>query len=540
MRWGVRTRVARDVTGPLPAGAATGAGLPDEAAARGLATAVDEVLAALDQLADRVTAGDAAVRTARRDRAVAAGAATAVREELAAATADLRTARDPLVPFGAPAVAGEDVLAGWTALVGWARTEAAARDQALPGARAAATAAETALDAAEQQLRAAERATRDRRAEETAAARAEQEARDAVAALERRVRELREALAGAPTDAQAAAELARRDELESAAAAADAELRAARAELRSTERAAAEVAREVGSAWTTLRAARDPLVPLDAPALPDDDLRAAWSTLTDWASSRAAAGDDRVAAADAAARAAERDRVAVAGRISADLAAHGLSAQVRAGQGLAGQGVAGRGPAKGQGVAGQGVAADGSLAEVALSTVAAALERARGAQQRLVERRGAAARIVADRDAAESAQQVAKMLGGLLRSDGFPRWLVASALDALVADASASLVVLSGGQFELTHDERRVPGGRPRRRRRARPVKTLSGGETFQASLALALALSASCPGWPRRAPPGSSRSSWTRGSAPWTRRTWRSSRAPWRTWRPAATGWSA
>ena len=59
------------------------------------------------------------------------------------------------------------------------------------------------------------------------------------------------------------------------------------------------------------------------------------------------------------------------------------------------------------------------------------------------------------------------MLGGLLRSDGFPRWLVASALDALVADASASLAELSGGQFELTHDRRRVPRRRPRRRRLA-------------------------------------------------------------------------
>ena len=69
------------------------------------------------------------------------------------------------------------------------------------------------------------------------------------------------------------------------------------------------------------------------------------------------------------------------------------------------------------------------------------------------------------------------MLGGLLRSDRFPRWLVASALDTLVADASAGLAELSGGQFELTHDEAssssstmptRTPGGRSRRCRAAR------------------------------------------------------------------------
>ena len=87
------------------------------------------------------------------------------------------------------------------------------------------------------------------------------------------------------------------------------------------------------------------------------------------------------------------------------------------------------------------------------------------------------------------------MLGGLLRSDRFPRWLVASALDALVADASAGLAELSGGQFELTHDEGEFLVVDHSDADARRPVKTLSGGETFQASLALALALSAQLSG---------------------------------------------
>src|SRR5436190_11781674 len=49
--------------------------------------------------------------------------------------------------------------------------------------------------------------------------------------------------------------------------------------------------------------------------------------------------------------------------------------------------------------------------------------------------------------AAQDEQQVAKLLGDLLRSDKFPRWLVTAAVDALVADASANLAGLSGGQF---------------------------------------------------------------------------------------------
>ncbi len=83
------------------------------------------------------------------------------------------------------------------------------------------------------------------------------------------------------------------------------------------------------------------------------------------------------------------------------------------------------------------------------------------------------------------------MLGNLLRATSFERWLCSEALDSLVREASATLMELSGGQYELDRDERNDlvvidyedAGAR-------RPVHTLSGGETFQASLALALALS--------------------------------------------------
>ena len=112
-------------------------------------------------------------------------------------------------------------------------------------------------------------------------------------------------------------------------------------------------------------------------------------------------------------------------------------------------------------------------------------------RDRLAERRAEAAGKRAAHAEAEEAQQVARMLGTLLRSDRFPRWLVASALDALVADASAGLAELSGGQFELTHDDGEFLVVDHADADARRPVKTLSGGETFQASLALALALSA-------------------------------------------------
>jgi DNA repair protein SbcC/Rad50 len=95
--------------------------------------------------------------------------------------------------------------------------------------------------------------------------------------------------------------------------------------------------------------------------------------------------------------------------------------------------------------------------------------------------------IAADRED----EQVAARLGQLLRATSFERWLCSEALDSLVAEASETLMELSGGQYQLDRDDRNElvvidyedAGAR-------RPVHTLSGGETFQASLALALALS--------------------------------------------------
>ncbi|TWF75595.1 exonuclease SbcC [Pseudonocardia hierapolitana] len=422
------------------------------------------VLADLDRLGHEAEEAAEAVRAARRARDAAAAAVEELRAEVDAAAAGLRAARDPLVPFGAPAPAVPDVLAGWTALVDWARTEGTARESALPAARAAVTEAEQQRDTTERAWRAAERAAAERHRDETAAARAEQEARSAVDTAERRVAQLQAVLRGAPSDEDAAAALERLDALEAAVREADAQLRTARAALRSAESTAAEVAREVTAAWDALRAARDPLVPLGAPAVGGDELLAAWQELTGWARREAEARAGRLAEAATATQDARAARDAVEHRIADDLAAHQVPVAAPLGAG-------------------------------APAAVAAALARARAGQDRVAERRAAAERLRADRDEAESAQQVAKLLGNLLRSDGFPRWLVASALDALVADASESLAELSGGQFALTHEGGEFLVIDHADADARRPVKTLSGGETFQASLALALALSAQMTG---------------------------------------------
>ena len=85
---------------------------------------------------------------------------------------------------------------------------------------------------------------------------------------------------------------------------------------------------------------------------------------------------------------------------------------------------------------------------------------------------------------------MAKALSGHLRANNFERWLLAEALDMLVDGASEILRELSSGQYELIHERGEFYVLDHHDAGLRRGVRTLSGGETFQASLALALALS--------------------------------------------------
>jgi exonuclease SbcC len=95
-----------------------------------------------------------------------------------------------------------------------------------------------------------------------------------------------------------------------------------------------------------------------------------------------------------------------------------------------------------------------------------------------------------DRAAAREDAEIAAQLANLLAANRFISWLTMAALDALLVDASANLMQLSDGQFELAHDGGALQVIDHADADTRRVVKTLSGGETFQASLSLALALS--------------------------------------------------
>src|SRR5262249_27353172 len=121
---------------------------------------------------------------------------------------------------------------------------------------------------------------------------------------------------------------------------------------------------------------------------------------------------------------------------------------------------------------------------------ALAAQRAEAALERVRDRRAQLDRLAEQGAGKEREAQVAKALALHLRSDRFERWLLAEALDALVAGASRIMRELSGGQYDLTHDKGEFFVVDHADASLRRGVRTLSGGETFQASLALALALS--------------------------------------------------
>jgi exonuclease SbcC len=313
-----------------------------------------------------------------------------------------------------------------------------------------------------------------------------EEVRAAAGAAEKKLAEARKAHAGASTLAAAADAIVTgtRAQLHSVAdtlaealgesevattleaiAKADDALRAAREGARTRRKdleaavdGRAAVADEETSAWADLRRSRDSVVRLGAPAA-EGDLAVAWETLATWAGEQHAARSRELGSLEASASDLRGQVTADTAVITTLLAEHGIP------------GVAD--PAK----------APATVIESRIH-VANDLEAIRRDREK-------AARLDEQIRANREEEQVASELGRLLRATSFERWLCSEALDSLVAEASATLMELSGGQYELDRDDRNdLVVIDYQDAAASRPVHTLSGGETFQASLALALALS--------------------------------------------------
>jgi exonuclease SbcC len=469
--------VARALAGPLSGGNFTavahlvgqergngaGAGTARDERADAALAELTGALEARAELERELRAAVDAAETARERTRSAQETLAAAERDTAAAWAELRSVRDPLVALGAPSAADDGnrgLAAAWAELVSWASAQARARAAELADARRRAQDAAGRLGRAQAGFDEAQASLTRLRADETRAARAEQEAQTRLGELTERLAELDRLLDGAPDEPEVTAQLARRDALEKAAAQAEAALLTARSARDRAEQALAGLQRAEAAGRGKLSAARDPLVGLGAPALDGGSLLGGWKRLADWAHAEAATRERQVPGAREGVAAARGRAERLTAELGAELAAGGVELE----------------PAE--------------VVSGAAPAVAAAAERARAAVTRLRERRAQADELTARRDAAREEQQVAKLLGDLLRTNRFPGWLVTAAVDTLVEYASKNLAELSGGQYDLTHTDGEFYVIDHADADSRRSVRTLSGGETFQASLALALALS--------------------------------------------------
>jgi exonuclease SbcC len=287
-------------------------------------------------------------------------------------------------------------------------------------------------------------------------------ARQRVEDLETRVAGLEQQLTDAPDAKAVAAHLKQIDAAEAAVEQATKAERAARDARDRAGRARAQVDERLAQATGTFRAQRDALVQHGVDVPPESgDLAADWPALVTWAQDEIPATERTTQAA--VERADERRRAAQ--EQTAAIVARAIESEVD-------------------------VAPDADL-ERLTDAVAAAHEHAKREVTRIeagiAERAKLEAEVAAQREEAAAAEQ----LGRLLDARNFERWLVLEALELLVEGASARLRELSNGQYSLALADGRneflvvdhTNADEPR------SVRTLSGGETFQASLALALAL---------------------------------------------------
>jgi DNA repair protein SbcC/Rad50 len=261
------------------------------------------------------------------------------------------------------------------------------------------------------------------------------------------------------SEAEVAAALTAIAAADSALGQARQDARGRRDEFAAAERQRLGLGEEEGRAWASLRRSRDRVVGLGAPEIGSEDLAADWRALADWAVGERAERGSAQTELDSAAGSARKEAADAASALVALLAEHDVAV--------------GSDPAR------------------AATAVATHLERAKHQLAKIKDDRKQAAKREQEAGARREEEQVATMLGNLLKANVFEAWLCGEALDSLVAEASQTLMELSGQHYELDRDDRNElvaidyqdAGAR-------RPVHTLSGGETFQASLALAMALS--------------------------------------------------
>lgn len=312
------------------------------------------------------------------------------------------------------------------------------------------------LDGLRAALRKAERAGATARKRREAAVSAHAAAEQKRASANEEYEEVAAALAGQPERSEAEQALAAITRAEGVIEQAEARLERERRAVRKAENDLSGFDARETNAWSRFDATRDRMSDLEPPAPERSSLLRAWQSLESWAAAKLPEVRQSLAGFEEKARRLGEERTASRERL-ADL--------------FSGCGVALRGDPQ--------------------RAVDTALERARDDLREVQRQRKERRRLQREAAAARENAAVAGALHTHLRADRFERWLLTAAFHGLTADASRILVELSGGQYSFRHNDRFefdiVDHGNADE---TRSSKTLSGGETFLASLALALALS--------------------------------------------------
>lgn len=296
-------------------------------------------------------------------------------------------------------------------------------------------------------------------------------AREALAGVETRyaaivkdVETLAEQTKGAPRPAEVDANIERIRNIEADLNRIRGEREKATDRLDQCARAADNLTGEEGVLWQELDALRVSVI-RHAPPEPDRQagLASSWDAMTIWAKEKGTELQERIDAA--------RARAATAAAQRQERLAAFLTALAQCGVEIDTDRIAVR--------------------EADIGDVLAASEvQARAEFATIREKRQERRTLEAQFDDARSREAVAGRLGRLLGAASFQRWRLAGAFEHLVGGASRWLRELSRGAYSLTHTSQLgfevIDHANADERR---PVRTLSGGETFLASLSLALAL---------------------------------------------------
>ena len=269
--------------------------------------------------------------------------------------------------------------------------------------------------------------------------------------------DLRKSLEGVPSPEDIAAQLVAIEEVDAALQRARQAETGARTDHRLARGALESLEARRRSAWDDFRDRRDTVAELGPPSFEHDDLSASWMVLCSWA-------EQSVGEQNAAREAAASERDAVAAE---DAVIRSKLGDLCLSRGL-----------------------DLTPGDDPATVCAEALGEARTGLRLLQGQVEARKEVEKSLEQRRHKSFVAKTLGNHLSATGFGRWMQNRILEWLVAGGSARLKELSSGHYSLDLDSRNeflVIDHRNADERRS--ARTLSGGETFLASLALALSL---------------------------------------------------